>query len=505
MVVKRDSDKRRRRHHHRRITSREISRDEMPSVRMITAATPYGYVEEHLTPFGGIFPLEKLYDALEVESAFAEHFIAPKRTPEIGHWRVVKGIVNSQFMGRQRLYHLKYVQDDPMFKGVLQLDKLPAVSTFWRCLNSYGINQDRSLLKFQAAVRERAWHSLAYEQHLAHIHVDIDTTVKTVYGHKDGARKGHNRKHRGKRALRPVLAFIAETKEYLAGKLRAGKTISGAQVEKFIASLRPLLPSAVGKVTLRADSEFYCWQAVKTARAKGFDYIISVKKSCPQFDENKWYSVGKDDAIQYNEALYQPTGWDTPCRYVAARIRKNPKLVKNRQGELLEDGNYKHRIFVTSREAAPHHVIEEYDGRAGAEKLIAEAHNDGLAAIPSKHFDRNRAFLQIAMFSYNLWRHLKAFANQKDEVAWSLQSNETSRLRLLFLAAKVNFHRDRTEIKFSAHLAVRPTLDNLFQRLDHLREHREVWKKPLAPATKNSLRPREQDRIVQKILCMTDG
>lgn len=505
MVVKRALIKRRHRPHRRRSTSREIPRDEMPSVRRITAATPYGYVEEHLTPFGGIFPLEKLYDALEIESAFAEHFIAPKRTPEIGHWRIVKGIVNSQFLGRQRLYHLKYVQDDPMFKGVLQLDKLPAVSTFWRCLNSYGINQDRALLKFQAAVRERAWRSLADEQHLNHIHVDIDTTVKTVYGHKEGACKGHNRKHRGKRALRPVLAFIAETKEYLAGKLRAGKTIAGAQVEKFIASLRPLLPNAVGKVTLRADAEFYCWQAVKTARAKGFDYIIAVKKSCPQFDENKWYSVGKDDTIQYNEALYQPTGWDTQCRYVAARIRKDPKLAKNRQGELLEDGNYKHRIFVTSREAAPHHVIEEYDDRAGAEKLIAEAHNDGLAAIPSKHFDRNRAFLQIAMFSYNLWRHLKAFANQKDEVAWSLQSNETSRLRLLFLAAKVNFHSDRTEIKFSAHLAVRPTLDNLFQRLDDLREHREVWKKSSPPATKNSLRPREQDRIVQKILCTTDS
>jgi hypothetical protein len=60
-------------------------------------------------------------------------------------------------------------------------------------------------------------------------------------------------------------------------------------------------------------------------------------------------------------------------------------------------------------------VIAEYDGRAGAEKLISEAHGDGLAAIPSKRFAHNRAFFQIAMFSYNLWRHLKAFANQKDE------------------------------------------------------------------------------------------
>jgi len=74
MVVKRDPNKRRRRHHHRRVTPCEIPSGEAPPVRMITAATPYGYVEEYLPPFGGIFPLKKLYDALEVESAFAEHF-----------------------------------------------------------------------------------------------------------------------------------------------------------------------------------------------------------------------------------------------------------------------------------------------------------------------------------------------------------------------------------------------------------------------------------------------
>ena len=505
MVVQRDQSKRERRRQRRALARAKAKAKIQTSVRKITGATPYGYVEEHLTPFGGVLPLEKLFDALEVEAVFAEHFIAPARTPELGHWRMVKGILALQFMGYYRLYNFHHFRDDALLKGILQLDKLPAVSTFWRCLNSYGINQDRALLKINAVVRERAWRSLEYGPLYYHIHIDIDTTVKTIYGYKEGARKGHNRKHRGKKALRPVLAFVAETKEYFAGKLRTGKTISGEQVKKFIASLRPKLPSTVGKVTLRADSEFYCWQAVETARAKGFDYIFAVKKSWPQFDENTWYSVDGGDTIQYNEALYKPTGWKTLCRFVGMRIRKDPKNPKNRQGELLEDNKYTFRIFVTSREAAPHKVIAEYDDRAGAEKLIAEAHAEGLSAIPSKSFERNRAFFQIAMFSYNLWRHLKAFANEKGETAWSLNTNATSRLRLLLLAAKVNFHSERTEIKYSTYLLVKPTLDHLFQRLDHLRGHREIWRKPPATTAKNSLRPREQDRIVQKILCMTDG
>jgi hypothetical protein len=505
MVVQRDLSKRERRRQRRALARAKTQAKIQASLRKITGATAYGYVEEHLTPFGGVLPLEKLFDGLEVEEVFAEHFIAPARTPELGHWRMVKGILALQFMGYYRLYNFHHFREDAMLKGILQVDKLPAVSTFWRCLNSYGINQDRALLKINALVRERAWRSLEYGPLYCHIHIDIDTTVKTVYGYKEGARKGHNRKHRGKKALRPVLAFIAETKEYFAGKLRPGKTISGDQVKKFIASLPSKLPSAVGKVTLRADSEFYCWQAVETARAKGFDYIFAVKNSFPQFDENTWYSVGDDDTIQYNEVLYNPTGWKTLCRFVAMRIRKDPKKPKNRQGELLEDGKYTFRIFVTSREAAPHKVIAEYDDRAGAEKLIAEAHAEGLSALPSKRFERNRAFFQIAMFSYNLWRHLKAFANEKGETTWSLNTNATSRLQFLLLAAKVNFHSERTEIKYSAYLQVRPTLDHLFQRLDHLRVHREIWQKPRATTSKLSLRPREQDRIVQKILCTKDG
>jgi hypothetical protein len=66
------------------------------------------------------------------------------------------------------------------------------------------------------------------------VHIDIDTTVETVYGDIEGARKGHNPTHRGKKGLRPILAFIAETKEYFLGKLRQGTTMSGDEVKTFI-------------------------------------------------------------------------------------------------------------------------------------------------------------------------------------------------------------------------------------------------------------------------------
>ena len=503
MVVRLDATKSQRRHRRRkRAAAMQCS---LSAIRKITGATPHGYVEEHLTPFGGVLPLEKLLDALEVESAFTEHFVEPARTPELGHWRMVKGMINLQFIGLTRLYHFTYVKDDAMVKGILHMSKLPAVSTFWRCLNSYGLEQDRSLLKLTAVLRERAWRSLGFDKQHQHLHVDLDTTVKTVYGDKEGARKGHNRQHRGKKGLRPVVAFIAETKEYLAGMQREGKTLSGAEAKNFLGTIRELLPSSIKKVTLRADAEFFSWKAVQQARALGFDYIFAVKKTQPQFNENEWYNVDGDEPIQYNSTVYKPPSWPSACRFVSMRIRKDPNDPKNRQLQIFEDDNYLYRTFATSREAAAHRVIAEYDDRAGAEKLISEMHHEGVAAIPSKHFAPNGAFLQIAMLTYNLWRQVKAFANRPPEDSWSRNTNRVSRLRLLWLAAKVNYHGEQTQIKYSAFLPVRPTLENLFCRLDRLRDDRRVWKSPVPALAARYLRPREQDRIVHKILCTSSG
>lgn len=102
-----------------------------------------------------------------------------------------------------------------MLLGILGVKQLPAVSTFWRYLQSVGHNQGQSLLRLSAALREPAWNSLNRVYH--RVHIDIDTTVETVYGAIEGTRKGHNTQHRGKKGLRPVLAFLAETREYLAG------------------------------------------------------------------------------------------------------------------------------------------------------------------------------------------------------------------------------------------------------------------------------------------------
>jgi hypothetical protein len=448
--------------------------------RKIRASTRHGYTDEHLSPYGGLLPLVKLWEALKFEELFKKVFTEPRRQTQSGSLFFIKGLMVLLFIGFCRVNHFVYICEDPLLLGILGVEHLPVVSTFWRYVQSLGQNQGVSLLRLSAALRERAWHGLnrAYER----IHVDIDTTVETVYGSIQGAKRGHNPQHRGKKGLRPVLAFIAETREYLAGNFRRGETISGQEVARFILSFKKLLPGCVSQVIIRADAEFYSWVAVKACIRNGYDYIISVKKTHPSFDPKGWYSVGREKDIQYNECLFQPLGWARACRFVAQRILKeavetSPGLV---QCELFEDDRYKYRIFVTSLTNQPHKVIRRYDGRAGAENLIGEAKREGLAAIPTKKFQSNKAYFQIVMLSYNLWRYMVGFAHQQDQEQKVQHTIHVSRLKLLFLAAKLVSGGNRVRILYSAHLSGKNRLDQLIHNLDTLRKPPGILNSPLA-------------------------
>ena len=210
----------------------------------------------------------KFLDLIGFEQAFAAHYVHPKREPKLGGYRMVLGILLLLFIGFQRLGHFAYVRYDPMVCGVLRVAALPAVSTFWRYLRSLSIVQSAALLRLGAALRATVWALCAYRP--ARVTVNIDTTVSTVYGAIEGARKGHNPKHRGKKGLRPVLCFLAETREYLCGTQRRGETMTTREVARQIRQFRKLLPAHVQEVRVHGDGEFIGWESVQACRDEGF-------------------------------------------------------------------------------------------------------------------------------------------------------------------------------------------------------------------------------------------
>jgi hypothetical protein len=290
-----------------------------------------------------------------------------------------------------------------------------------------------------------------------------------------GARKSYNPKNKGKKSYQPILTFLAETREYVAGELRNGDRPTGKQIARHLESAFRMLPASIERVFARADSGFYCWEAVEAYEKAGCQFIVVARKTSRLVEELQRADgkpSPKTDADGQCEFRYQPEGWGGAFRFVALRYRKEPAEVEAGQAEqyqLFATSGYTYRVFVTNPDSPIDLAVWFYNQRAGSENLIKEANNDaGLAAHPSGRFDVNGIHFQLAMPAYNLNCRLMLFNREADMKADALHHTTlaTARLRFLFVAAKVWRHGGRTGVSYSDHYEER----GLFQRLmDRLR------------------------------------
>jgi len=165
--------------------------------RRINASTVYDTCTEQLRPFGGLLAVINFLDLLKLKEIFDSTYQAPSRKPKMGHYLMVVGILMLLFIGFNRVWHFTYVRLDAIICGFFRLTRLPVATTFWRYVDSLGLNQANSFLKIMSILRERFWQvcGLCHDR----INISIDTTVETIYGNQQGGRKGHNKKNRGKK------------------------------------------------------------------------------------------------------------------------------------------------------------------------------------------------------------------------------------------------------------------------------------------------------------------
>jgi hypothetical protein len=332
------------------------------------------------------------------------------------------------------------------------------------------------ILEVQSQLRERVW--AAANVRLAKVTLDTDTTVHTLYGKQFGARKSYNPKNRGKKSYQPMLTFLAETREFVAGQLRNGDRPTGVQIAAHLRTVFRLLPAGVAQILARADSGFYCWEAVEAYEAFHCQFIIVARKTrrlLERLRQAEWKPSAKTDADEECEFWYQPQGWGRAYRFVALRYVKKPEAARENQPEqyqLFETAGYIYRVFVTNLGDPVAQAVEFYNQRAGAENLIKEANNDaGLAAHPSRRFDVNGNHFQLAMLAYNLNCWLLLFHREPEARVETLQHTTlaTARLRFLFVAAKIWRHAGRTGVSYSDQYEERGLLQRLMDRLRAIR------------------------------------
>jgi len=465
------------------------SEDSTPEPNQISASTPYDFNGKNLTPYGGLLPVITMLEKLGFQSLVEQTLTSKRILRAMDLYRFLLGIVLGHYIGFPRLNQLRFIARDPILTGILKVTKLPVQSTFWRFVNAWHRNVARQILNIMLTMRQRVWEAANVQ--LEVVTIDTDTTVHTLYGQQMGGRKSYNPKNKGKKSYQPMLTFIAETREYVWGELRNGDRPTGKQIGDHLRNVRAALPPCVKQIYGRADSGFYCREAVEAYEEFDARFVISARKTSRLVEELRqaaWKPSPKTDAEAECEFYYQPDGWSKPYRFVALRYekpRQEMEAAASEQYQLFETSQYKYRVFVTDMRDPISFVVWFYSQRGGAENLIKEANNDaGLAAHPSGRFDVNGNHFQLAMLAYNLncWLMLFNREPQADATALRHTTLATSRLRFLFVAAKIWRHAGRTGVSYSDHYEEKGMFERLMDRLRRIAPGAQGYVPVMVPA-----------------------
>jgi len=447
-----------------------------PEANKIGASTPFDFEARNLTAYGGLLPVATMLEKLGFQQLVEETLTVKRITRAMPMYQFVLAMVLAVYVGFSRLHHLRFLEREPMLTGILKVLRLPPQCTFWRFLASLHLGIALQLLEVQRRMRERVWEAAHVK--LATVTLDTDTTVHTLFGNQMGGRKSYNPKNKGKKSYQPILTFLAETREYISGELRNGDRPTGAQIARHLKNVFAALPPHVKTIHARADSGFYCWNAVEAYENHGVQFIISAQKTSRLVDELKaadWRRSPRTDADGQCEFRYQPEGWGEAYRFIALRYVKKPQPKKTdepEQYQLFDTPEYSYRVFVTNMKDPIDLLVWFYSQRGGAENLIKEANNDaGLAAHPSGRWMMNCNHFQLAMLAYNLNCWLMLFNREEQAKVETLKHTTlaTARLRFLFLAAKIWRHAGRVGVSYSDHYAEQGIFSRLMDRLRAIR------------------------------------
>jgi len=431
----------------------------------IGAATRYDFEGGVLTPYGGLLPLAALLEKLEFLPLLGEKLTVKRQPASLSNGQFVMGTVLMFYLGFGRLHHVRYVRDDEMVQEVLGSEgPLPVQSTFWRFLASLHLHNEEQLMGVNREMVRRVWE--AGQLRLERVHVDTDSTVNAVYGEQMGGRKAYHPGKKGKKSVQPLLSFVAETGECLRGKLHNGYTPTGEQMAEHITAALRSVPAWVREVVARADAGFYCKEVVEAIEGLGdrYSYILSADKTTAlvrELEAAEWKQWAGTAGVC--EFWYEPMGWGGPRRFVAVRYRLEQE--PSDQYQLFATEQWKYRVFVTNRKEDKRAICRAYDGRATAENYIKEGCNDaGFAFLSGRCFEANQNYLQMAILAYNSNRWVQLMALRPQQTYQRTQLR-TSRLRWVFIAAKLVLHEGRRWIRLSQTFVEKELFGQLMDRL----------------------------------------
>ena len=343
---------------------------------------------------------------------------APKERDVLG--TIVLSILN----GQTRYVHINALRGDQVGAEMLGVSKVVSEDSVRRALKRGTPEEWDTWLTTQ----ERA----VYEPLLSEDYVlDIDNTVKPLYGHQEGAERGYNPQKPGRPSHNYHTYFIGSLRIVLGVEVMSGKKSAGKHSMPGLWSMIDTLPAQCHPRLIRGDIGYGNEKVMLEAEKRDQPYLFKLKQTSNvkkqilslECNADAWDDAG--DGWQGAEHELKLTGWSCArrCIFLRRPTKKGtkPKALPAMGTEFdfvehLDSGpNYEYGVLVTNDPSPIVTLAQLYRDRADCENVFDEIKNQwGWAGFVTRDLQRCSIIARLIALVYNWWNIFTRLA-QPDE------------------------------------------------------------------------------------------
>ena len=414
---------------------------------------------------------------------------APEVVDVLGTWLL------SILDGQRRYAHVTGLRGDEVAPQILGMNKIISDESLRRALAHLAPNQPRYCSDEERAARSAqlakstAWMDTALSESSREALstpwiLDVDTTVKLLYGHQAGAEIGYNPTKPGRPSHTLHTYWIGHLRLVLDVEVQGGTASAGKYSRPRLRLLLERLAPEERPVLVRGDIAFGNEGMMAEMEEMGQHYLFKLKQTAGVkrlierlWRRGDWQGVGQGlDAV---EAELQLAGWTRARRVVVLRRRVKSSLVadashENPQPELqfLDHSEaaklWEYAVLVSNADYSIQAIGQLYRDRADCENGFDELKNQwGWGGYTTQDLERCNLSARAVALIYNGWSWYVRLAHPKTRL-----EAITSRPMLLAGVGRLTEHAGQSRLLLTlSHAAVdqiKAMIVNVRKGLDHV-------------------------------------
>jgi hypothetical protein len=317
--------------------------------------------------------------------------------------------------GHKRYAHITSLRNDKVNPDLLGMSKICSEDSVRRCCKKL---EESSTLSWIKNHLNFCYRPLLNEDWI----LDVDTTVKCLYGKQEGAVVGYNPTKPGRPSHTYHTYMIANLRIILGVDILPGNQNHSIHTLPHLFDFLDKLPESMHPSFIRGDIGFGTDNIIKECESRNIGYLFKLRCSknvksliSKLMSQEDWHYTGQ--GWEGRKSLLKLSGWNKERSVVVIRrllkdkdigISKKSSKAGQASFDFIKNSSttnlYEYAVLVTSMDNEVFTIAQHYRDRADSENAFDELKNQwGWGGFVTQDLKRCRIMANLTALFYNWW------------------------------------------------------------------------------------------------------